>query len=272
MNLIFQYYFGEMTESAELSKQSFSRYANKIGATHHFSTNESFIRNSVFHNEWATSMRYFFEMLRVVYDPIYDEYDKVMYCDCDILAVTDENIFDIFTGEVGGVVEGDAQTQNDRLGGNRNVNDKLPLTNPKMKKELTRKFESTNMPMVESKPPFSLYEHHMPFSINSGVVLWSKEGRIKARERFDRWEAFLYDSVKTNNMKGWMHDQLFITGQIPKHGLDFQPLHPEWNDNPSHYRHLNYPEDVPLKFWHYANWQGKEEMLQDRKKYLDFFS
>ena len=272
MNLVFQYYIGEQTPNVKVSVDSFQRYCDKIGCLHHFSSSESFIRNSIFHDSWATSMRYFFEMLRVVYDPIYDEYDKVMYCDSDILAMTDENIFDIFTGEVGGVVEGDAQTQNDFLEGNRNMNDALPLTNPKMKKQLIQKFESTNMPMIQSKPPFSLYEHSMPFSINSGVVLWSREGRIKARERFDRWEPFVYDSVKTKNMERWMHDQLFITGQIVKHGLDFQPLPNEWNDNPTHYRHLNYPEDVPLKFWHYANWQGKDEMIQDREKHLDFFS
>lgn len=245
MNLIFQYHIGsELDELQIKSRDSFSRYAKKIGADHLFSMDAHFTSHYDQSDPWVKSMAFYFEMLRPIYDLELDKkYDNIMFSDSDIIPVTNDNIFEEFTGEVAGVTEGDTQHANYLRGGDRNKNNTMSITNPQKLQQLRK----LGVPLVKGT---SLHETDIPWQMNSGIVIWSKEGRKKARERFDNWTDFLKDP---NCTERWMHDQVFVSSQILKHGLNFQPLSPVWNENPAHFAHLKEYPNINLKFWHYAD-------------------
>ena len=52
--------------------------------------------------------------MRLVYDKIYDDYDKLLFVDADIICNTEENIFDLMDCDVYGVFESDIETSNGR--------------------------------------------------------------------------------------------------------------------------------------------------------------
>ena len=91
--------------SANLSAKSFRIYSDKIGCDHHYSTKQVYTEN------FNGSTVLLFECLRVIYDTMYDKYDKVAFIDSDIICNTEENVFDVCGDyDVSGVLESEIRT------------------------------------------------------------------------------------------------------------------------------------------------------------------
>jgi len=242
-------------KTADLSAESFRIYADKIGAQHHYSTKQVFTEGQ------TGSTVLLFECLRMIYDTLYDEYDKVLFADTDIICNTEENIFDVVEDgiDVTGVFESDIQTSK---GGGYNTWD----YNEEIYKQLKEKYERSNIPIVPTKPPnrFSKVT-----TFNTGVLVWTKEARLKARECFDSWLDYMKDGDEHGDPFWLNNDQPYISGQLVKHGFNIQSIDQKWNDTPTHW---DDDRGYDMNFLHYTGGGNKVVMLEDyennRFKYL----
>ena len=239
--------------TADLSAESFRIYADKIGATHHYSSKKVFTAGK----SGATVP--LFEVLRLVYDPIYDKFDKLLFVDADIICNTEENIFDVADCDVYGVFESDILTSK---GGGYNSWD----YDKNIFNKLKEKFDRRNIPVVENKwgkRPSSLT------CFNTGVMVWSKEARLKARECFDDWYEYMIDGEKHQEDFWINNDQLYISAMLTKYGFDIKGIDQTWNDTPTHWED---DRGYNMNFLHYTGGGNKVTMLQDfennRFKYL----
>lgn len=247
-----QYKEGSRSElyrvTGDLSAESFRIYADKIGCKHHYSTNQVYTKGK------TGSTVLLFECLRMIYDPMYDEYDKVAFIDSDIICNTEENIFDETNGyEVTGVFESEIKTAK---GGGYNTWD----YSDKTKNELITKYKRNGIPIVPTEPP---YEPSCVTTFNTGVLVWTKEARLKARAEFDSWYDYMVDGDKHGDHFWLNNDQPFISGQLTKHGFKIQSIDQKWNDTPTHW-----PDDrgYDMNFLHYTGGGNKVVMLDDWKK------
>lgn len=241
--------------TANLSAKSFRLYADKIGADHHYSTKQVLTKG------YTGSTVLLFEVLRLVYDKMYDDYDKLLFVDSDIICNTEENIFDeVEDGiDVTGVFESEIRTSKD---GGYNTWD----YDSKVLEQLIRKYERNNIPIVPTKPP---YRPSAVTTFNTGVLVWTKEARLKARECFDSWYDYMKDG-DDNREDFWINnDQPFISGQLMKHDFTVKSIDQKWNDTPTHW---DDDRGYDMNFLHYTGGGNKVIMLQDfennRFKYL----
>ena len=241
MNCIIQYYVPfngvgkdilkehfptEIPEWVKCSRDSFQHYADTHKCEHHFYT-----------DKFVNSSSNFFEALRVYLDPQLDAYDKILYVDCDVLVKNyknNANIFDLDVIDVAGVPEA------------RHPAYKVPV-NWGSGGPLSKRYAhfDTHMPKARTVSGMRM--------INSGVVLWSKQARIKARELFvdhEKWFQFK-NPILDPDVKGWGHsshclDQPFLNCMWTKHNFDVMELPMEWNRFPTH------DENYPCNFAHYV--------------------
>lgn len=234
-------------KSSILSWDSFNKYAKAVGATHHFTKSRVFTSGC-----GHDTHLYLFEVLRIIYDELFDDFDNVLYVDSDVICNTRENIFNLVDGtfEMAGIYESDIMTGRGICG--YNSWDKRPDKRDALKRKLDR----VKIPMIPTSPParpscFGMF--------NTGVMLWTKEGRHKAREKFDDWFEFYKDGVDHADPFWLNNDQPFISGQIAKHGIKTRLLDQKWNDSPSHYDFYEQWENQ--NFLHYTGGFGKVDML-----------
>ena len=105
MNLVFQYYMPyeandahlggvEMPSWAKAGSKSAKLYAEQCGAEYMLN-----------HDRYFKHLDPRLDALKVIYDPQYDKYDKILSVDLDMLFKTTESIFDIPIGDVAMVHE-----------------------------------------------------------------------------------------------------------------------------------------------------------------------
>ena len=231
-NLIVQYYIGdEVPEWAQMSSQLFQRYAEKHGAEYEFKTDFEYCKN------------HYFENLKVVYLDKYEQYDKILYVDVDVIPENmNENIFDVKIDDIGLVPEyRHADMDAPPLFATPNYQN-LYKNSAKMFEVPIRKPKTVNAPYL---------------MMNSGVILWSKKGRLIARKKFVNWNAW-YDKLSKVNHQICL-DQPFINGQVTKH-LKYTELPLKWNHFP---RFRFYEGRVPkdINFIHYTG--GKKKLIKE---------
>lgn len=201
---------------ADISRTSFEEYAKKIGATHIYSDERVATKG----HGCSTSLLH--ECARVWLDPMFDQYDNLLFVDTDIVVNTEENIFDVMESgaEVYGVLESDFVTAD---GGGYNSWD----SNEENYMNFCRKFELHDCPIVPVMPP---NRKSKLMIMNTGVVLWTKEARLRARNEFMNWEDWCYTGDFHMSI---MNDQPYISAQLMKHDFDVETIDTTWNDSPT---------------------------------------
>jgi lipopolysaccharide biosynthesis glycosyltransferase len=230
-------------EVADISRRSFLEYADMIDADYHYSDKQVYTEG---HDDPTALL---FECLRVIYDPMFDKYDKVLFADTDIVVNTEENIFDLCEdGDVFGVLESDIMTYN---GGGYNSWD--------YKQEnymnFVNKFQMHNVPIVPSLPPSRPSKLTI---LNTGIVVWTREARLRAREVFLPWTEWFY--AKPEFHMSIMNDQPYISGQLLKNDFDLVTLDQTWNDSPHYATEEEFFEKA--KMCHYTGGGWKIDMLR----------
>lgn len=235
-------------ECAHQSSLSFQDYAELVDADYFYSDEQVYTKD---HDDPTALL---FECLRVIYDPMFDEYDKVLFADTDIIANTTENIFDVCEeGDVWGVLESDIVTAN---GGGYNSWDYKHETYL----NFAKKFQQHDCPIVPRFPPEN--RKSKLTVLNTGVVVWSREARLRAREVFLHWTEWFYREPAFH--MSIMNDQPYISGQLMKHDFDLVCLDQTWNDSP-HYKPYDKFFEV-AKFCHYTGGEWKVDMLEHVKQ------
>ena len=193
MNLIFQYYIPyeasdahlggvEMPDWAKAGSKSAKQYAVNCGA--------GYILSHIRHFRHLDPR---LDALRIIYDPFFDEYDKILSIDLDILLKTKENIFDIDIGDIAMVHELGIHVS---AGGWM----KRVMESPAHERgiiEYGRKLFNDDKWMF---PKSKLYPEEKYRYLNGGVQLWSKEGRKKAREHFTSVDNYYMHTRYTEQM------------------------------------------------------------------------
>lgn len=250
---------------AQLSKKSFADYAKKIGATHHYSSNRVETKGI----EGKTSL--YFEVMRLVTDPIYDEYDKLLFCDTDIICNTSENIFNLMPDQcdVAGVLESEIVTQKGKTGYNSwdfkdenydAIHSKYTRLGVPMTQIMAREGKDNPTPWVVGHK-----RNSRCFVMNTGMMIWSKEARLRARKSFDSWIAYMRDGEIHGDSDWVNNDQLYLSGQMMKHRFRVLCLNQTWNETPTHFQNLAWQNQ---NFLHYTGGDGKVELLKHYKNGL----
>jgi len=229
---------------AHESSLSFQDYADLIDADYYYSEEQVITKGD------DSPAALLFECLRVIYDPIFDQYDKVLFADTDIVVNTKENIFDVCEdGDVFGVLESDYVTRWNRGGYNSWDYSSSTLNN------FVTKFKMHDIPIVPTMPP------NRPSKLtilNTGIVVWSREARLRAREVFMDWKEWLDAEPKFH--MSVMNDQPFISGQLMKHNFDLVTIDQTWNDSPHYATEEEFFEKA--KMCHYTGGGWKIDMLR----------
>jgi hypothetical protein len=210
---------------AELSVHHFQEYANKHNADHFF-LRDRFVN--------ATSN--FFEVTRIFKDPIFDDYDTVLYLDVDVIPKNkNANIFEVPFGDVAGWPE-------------HRHPDVAVSINWERTPAIVQRFADFGAEAPTPKTvPASLR------MINSGVMLWSREARLKARELFDDHEKWFHHKNALLDPK-WTSaghsshclDQPYLNAMWSKFNFDVTELDIVWNRFPTK------NENRPCNFAHYV--------------------
>jgi hypothetical protein len=166
MDLIYQYWDGPIRTSVRTGSLKMSMYAERIGAKYLFEDNPRWIADRRFGKYSAH-----FGALKPVFDPSFDLWDKILFADTDVFPVDflDESIFDSFDKnkyEMGICTE-PFQPHQRTITTGRITSKSDELWAKMLKKEL-----DIDLPRNED----GLLKVY-----NSGVVLYSKEARERAR-------------------------------------------------------------------------------------------
>jgi len=204
-NLIYQYYLpftgnnkeiikenaSGFPDWAELGINSAKKYASEIGVKYELCT--EYVVNAPNQN---------LEACRVFLDPYFDQFDKVLMLDIDTLVNTRENIFNQEIKDIGMIQDGGP-------GSPRGFIDNI-----------ISKIESYGEIEFKKSTTYPKEKRYL----NGGVVLWSKEGRLKARDRFGGMSEIqrYRDTLK-------MNEQPYLNLMLNLHDIDVTELSDDWN-------------------------------------------
>ena len=229
--LIYQYYSGgSVPRWAHISVAKFKEYAERHNREHLFSTE-------------AHTENHYFGHTRLLYDSLFEQYDKVLYVDVDIVPENmDANIFDEHIEDVGAIPEYNAPGLQ-----------AVPYyALPNVEAYYRKVAPGFNIPVVQ---PRSVVAPYLMF--NSGVLLYSHAGRKKARDTFLHWKKW-NQSTKGKIMP---LDQTYITGQITKN-LNYTELDLKWNCFPRYKFHEG-QTPAEMNFIHYTGGETKKKLIEE---------
>lgn len=239
-------------EVAYISSESFQLYADEVGADYLYSNEAVYTKPHIEKDNCVP----LFECLRVIYDTSFDKYDKVLFVDTDIVANTHENIFEASDAEVYGVLESDIRTETN---GGYNTWD----YDGSVYRQFCEKYEHHGIPLVPSLPP---NEPSKLTVLNTGVVVWTRDARLRARELFDDWSDWYFTGPQVH--MSVMNDQPYISGQLMKHDFDLGTLDQTWNDTPTHYHDPDGEKALGSNFLHYTGGGNKMTMIDQYNRGL----
>lgn len=213
-NLIYQCYDGEISSQVKASVNNIRAYSSRIGAKHLFEENVHFPPGLSPHQQK------YYGILKVAYDPKFEEYDDILCLDCDIFAV--EGLRESPFPQEGGfkndlgictepfqIVYRTTLTRGNITGAwdekwDRAIYDRWGICMPRTKEGL-----------------FKVY--------NTGVLLFSRTGRKKIRERFTPIKEYISYIQSKKFPTFYTLDQPYIHANMMIHHLNVEELDNGWN-------------------------------------------
>ena len=220
MNLIYQYWQGTLTEGNKAGTQLMKEYADRIGVEYQFELNPNWSKD-------LGSYTPHYNAFKFIYDTSYDKYDSILFADCDVIPVSDleENIFDEFTSDIGICEEHMMPNlrQKYNIGGITGENDNrwCRIVEPLYDIEFPRDLQSR------------------PRVFNSGVVLYSRQGRQEAREKFVGFQDYLREIRHLPAF--YSADQNYLNAMMLK--FNWQLMDYKWNSQIFYRPRTNIVED-----------------------------
>lgn len=216
-NLVYQYYIPyesfdadmggkEIPEWAKAGSRSSKTYADVCGA--------EYLLN---HERYFDHLDPRLDSLKLIYDPFFDQYDHVLALDLDMLVATKQNIFNLEIEDV-------AMVHEHGLFDGPSAGWLARVMNPPLHQRGIIAYgkhvwgEDWMFPKSTSAPkdPFRY--------LNGGLQLWSREGRLKAREHFTSVDHYVLHTRYT--------EQMYINLQLSQKVFNVTELDPYWNRLP----------------------------------------
>jgi lipopolysaccharide biosynthesis glycosyltransferase len=216
-NLVIQFFDKDLPKWADISSRLFNSYSKAVGCEYIVDTKKEYAKVSPY-----------FEHLKLIYDPAFEQYDRILYVDMDVIPETHQNIFLENIQDVGVVAERNYPHMTTVAG----------FTTKENQKAYGSALSQFKLEGIKEAENYIIF--------NSGVILWSKEGRMKARKSFMPWDQW-FNGIKQPQMK---LDQPFFNSQLNK--LDYTELPLKWNCYPRvRFEKGHFPSDA--NFLHYTN-------------------
>jgi hypothetical protein len=202
MNLIYQFYSGNIPYYARVSKKLMSAYAEQIGCEYRCDFNSTGVsaNNNHYHN-----------CFRPIHDKAFDKYDNVLFCDMDVFPVEGitENVFDQPITNFG-IVEEDQQPDL-RYSSNGEISGK----NDEKWAAIVKRAYGYDLPRDEQ---------NRLRVFNSGVVLYTREGIELAKRKWADINS--YQSIIHLN-RFYQLDQNYLGAMLG--GAEFTVMDRKWN-------------------------------------------
>lgn len=210
-NLIYQYWLGNnIPIGAKAGVENMKSYAERIGAEYRFAKNPGWA------SQYCDIPQYY-----NAFEPIYnteefEKYDNILFVDADVFAVDDlqENIFDQEIAEIGICRELHKEiTRASGLGVNNYKTDQMWNSH-------LESYYKKSMPL-NANGDMKVY--------NSGVVLYTRKGREKARKNFRPFQEYINLIRMTRLNKFYQIDQNYLHAMLTIADMDVTEMDPGWN-------------------------------------------
>ncbi len=217
MKLIYQYWDGYLRTDHTLGSEVMKRYADRIGADYIFEHNPNFLRNffkcSVESRHLAEGgadyVTAYLGALKPLFAPEYDKYDTILFVDLDVFP--SEHLYDSIFDELGDAEIGIVPEFYDH-----------PM--PEHLKDQIREWESRLKRVGIDLPQYK----DLPIALNSGVVLYSKKARLRARK--ENWfDLEQYIKLVDNIDPYFFTDQPYLNYMFFHQDVDLKYLDQKWN-------------------------------------------
>lgn len=208
-NLIYQYWLGNPGTAVQHGVDNMKAYAKRIGAEHEFA------KDPIWAKKYSQYPEYY-NAFEPVWGERFQDYDKILFVDTDVFAVDGlmENIFDQNVREIG--ICDEPHKEISRLTTRGPIN--------------TTQDERWNRAMVKN------YGKEMPRNkagnmkiFNSGVVIYTPEGRAKARKNWIPFQEYI-NSVRSAGLgRFYTLDQNYLHAMLMIGNHDYTLIHNGWN-------------------------------------------
>lgn len=165
--------------------------------------------------------------LDIIYNPYFDQYDDILFVDTDVyVSENAKNIFEI------------------KKESNTDVLSSSVLYYKETYPDYEEHSDILNSKMVMSTR-FSEYRY-----VNTGIILFTKNGRLKAREKWDDWK------FPKDHFGKQFHDECFINHMLNKYDFNVIELSSAWN-----FRHKSNRTHGEPHFYHFI--RNTKEFIPD---------
>ncbi len=209
MNLIYQYWDGDLLPGCHAGIENMRAYAGRIGVEYRFEHNPRFVTNLGRYSPH-------YGAFKPVYDESFHGYDNVLFADTDVFAVEGltESIFDGFASDIGICTEPDQ-----------------PVLRLKTAGRITSACDEEWARIVRAKwgTKVSRTEDGLVKVYNSGVVLYSSTGLLKARKRFIPFKEYVA-TIGASSLPGFYTcDQPYLHLMLDFARMDWVEMDNGWN-------------------------------------------
>lgn len=243
-NLVYQSYIAEtIPEWVNISTDSLKCYADKYNADYIFTRN---VKLPGF--DAKKRMHTFYNILNIIYNDWYDQYDDIFYVDCDIIADKDaDSIFEIEKSKYIDII---AVPERNIQGAS--FGPAFTVASSTDAKEFTKQYKKFGVDILLNGKRKQINQY------NTGVVLFTKKGRKKFR-----------DSVPYDNWLAWAeaprpsvaNDQPYLNAMWDLYKFNIISLGDEWNMPATWFKYIPCPKS---HFYHFSGGSSKP--------YMQFFS
>jgi lipopolysaccharide biosynthesis glycosyltransferase len=238
-NLVYQCFLfsNKMHEWVLVSSDTIKKYADKVGADYNFSTTVQMPGLNKFN-----PMHRYFNILNIIYNDWFDQYDDILYVDCDVIADSEaDNIFEIPKAKHLDVI---AISEKHVNGGDYSPGFHI---NHKIKKDFIDLYNNYGIDVFHNGKRKEILQY------NTGVVLFTKKGRKKFRKNvpYDEWINW----VNSNGNSSYLgNDQPFLNFVFEKYKFNVKDIDDKWNMPATWFRTNPCPKS---HFYHFSGGDSK---------------
>lgn len=210
-NIIYQYWKGPLKPGVQASSKLMKSYAERIGAEYRFDYNIDIASKTV-------NVPIYYEPANPLVDSSFDKYDNVALIDVDVFPVEglEENLFDAHKGKDIGICSEPNQPHYREI---YNVAGIVSAKDKAWTKVLKNKWGID----------YSYDEKKRPMVYNTGVMIFSKNGLKKAKERWPSFQQYVDVIRSTGFPKFYYLYQDYASAFIHMDGFEFESMHNGWN-------------------------------------------
>jgi hypothetical protein len=237
MNLIYQYWDGPVRESCLAGVKTMREYAKRIGAEYVFDNNPNFVRKHFGFELGQYTPHY--GAFKPIFDTSFDKYDKILFADTDVFPIDGltTNIFDEFTDEIG--------ICNEPFQPKQRTVTKGRITSEQDEKwaKIVKRVWGCDVPRTEE----GLVE-----VFNTGMVLYSKQARLKARETWTGFRNYV-NTVRAEGLDSFYTcDQPYLHAMMFAKNFNVQRMNNGWNS------YIHYTRDNTRPDRYLCDWRNEE--------------